>query len=117
DRLNIPADIDFKTDDAGGLQKLLNGEADAWIVSAGKIAPIIRNIKNDDGRLHFVPVPYAPELHGVYLPSSLTSAEYPNLIDGNDRVDTVAAATLLMVFNWPEYSERYKRVAKFVDAL
>jgi uncharacterized protein len=22
-----------------------------------------------------------------------------------------------MVFNWPEYSERYKRVAKFVDAL
>jgi uncharacterized protein len=52
DRLNITADVDFKTDDAGGLQKFLNGGADAWIVSAGKIAPIIRNIPNAEGKFH-----------------------------------------------------------------
>src|SRR5215831_13837366 len=39
-RLKITADIDFRTDDAGGLQRMLAGEADAWIVSAGKVAPI-----------------------------------------------------------------------------
>jgi uncharacterized protein len=117
DRLHITADIDSVTDDAGGLQKLLNGEADAWIVSAGKVAPIVRNIKNDDGRFHFVSVPYEPALQGVYLPSSLSNAEYPNLVAPGEEVDTLAAPVLLMVYNWPVGTDRYNRVAKFVDAL
>jgi TRAP-type uncharacterized transport system substrate-binding protein len=117
DRLNITANIDSTTDDAGGLQKLLNGEADAWIVSAGKVAPIVRNIKNDDGRFHFVSVPYEQALQGTYLPSSLTNAEYPNLVASGEEVDTVAAPVLLMVYNWPVGSDRYNRVAKFVNVL
>jgi len=117
DRLNIAADVDFKTDDAGGLQKFLNGDADAWIVSAGKVAPIIRNIKNDEGKLHFVSVPYEKSLADIYLPSALTAAEYPNLVAPGEEVDTVAASTLLMVYNWPPGTERYNRVTKFVDAL
>ena len=35
---------------------------------------------------------------------------------GHD-VDTIASSTLLMVYNWPPGTERYNRVAKFVDAL
>lgn len=116
-RLNISADVDFKTDDRGGLQKMLNGEADAWIVSAGKVAPIVRNIPNDAGKFHLVPVPYDRAIQDVYLPSSLTYAEYPNLVAPGEIVPTVAASTLLMVYNWPVDSERYTRVAKFVDAL
>jgi uncharacterized protein len=116
-RLNITADVDSKTDDVGGLQKMLNGEADAWIVSAGKVAPIVRNIKNDDGVFHLVAVPYDEAIQDVYLPSSLTNAEYPNLVDAGESVPTVAASTLLMVYNWPVDTERYARVAKFVDAL
>jgi TRAP transporter TAXI family solute receptor len=117
DRLNITANIDSATDDAGGLQKLLNGEADAWIVSAGKVAPIVRTIKNDDSRFHFVSVPYEQALQGTYLPSSLTNAEYPNLVAAGEEVDTLAAPVLLMVYNWPVGSDRYNRVAKFVNAL
>ena len=117
DRLNITADVDFKTDDAGGLQKFLNGGADAWIVSAGKIAPIIRNIPNPEGKFHFVSVPYEESLNTIYLPSVLTSAEYPNLVAPGHDVDTIASSTLLMVYNWPPGTERYNRVAKFVDAL
>jgi TRAP-type uncharacterized transport system substrate-binding protein len=117
DRLNITANIDSTTDDAGGLQKLLNGEADAWIVSAGKVAPIVRNIKNEDGRFHFVSVPYEQALQGTYLPSSLTNAEYPNLVASGEEVDTLAAPVLLMVYNWPVGSDRYNRVAKFVNVL
>jgi TRAP-type uncharacterized transport system substrate-binding protein len=117
DRLHITADIDSVTDDAGGLQKLLNGEADAWIVSAGKVAPIVRNIKNDDGRFHFVSVPYEAALQGVYLPSTFSNVEYPNLVASGEEVDTLAAPVLLMVYNWPVGSDRYNRVAKFVNAL
>jgi uncharacterized protein len=117
DRLNITADVDFKTDDAGGLQKFLNGGADAWIVSAGRVAPIIRNIQNAEGKFHFVSVPYEKSLNAIYLPSVLTSAEYPNLMAPGEEVDTIASSTLLMVYNWPPGTERYNRVAKFVDAL
>lgn len=117
DRLNIAADVDFKTDDAGGLQKFLSGSADAWIVSAGKVAPIIRNIQNAEGKFHFVSVPYEKSLNDIYLPSVLTSAEYPNLVVPGQDVDTIASSTLLMVYNWPPGTERYNRVAKFVDAL
>jgi uncharacterized protein len=117
DRLNIAADVDFKTDDAGGLQKFLNGSADAWIVSAGKVAPIIRNIQNTEGKFHFVSVPYEKSLNAFYLPSVLTGAEYPNLVAPGEDVDTIASSTLLMVYNWPQGTERYNRVAKFVDAL
>jgi uncharacterized protein len=116
-RLNITADIDFRTDDVGGLQKFIKGEADAWIVSAGKVAPIVANIKNDSGEFHLVPIPYEPALHDIYLPSTITNAEYPNLVAPEETVPTVAASTLLAVYNWPEGSERYNRVAKFVDAL
>jgi uncharacterized protein len=116
-RLNITADIDYRTDDAGGLQRMLNGEADAWIVSAGKVAPIVSTIRNDAGEFHLVPIPYDRALQDIYLPSSLTSTEYPNLVAPGETVPTVAASTLLMVYAWPEGSDRYNRVAKFVDAL
>lgn len=116
-RLHLTADIDFRTDDAGGLQRMLAGEADAWIVSAGKVAPIIRNIKNEGGEFHLVPVPYEASLEDIYIPSSLTSEEYPNLVAPGEKIETVASSTILMVYNWPEGSERYTRVARFVDGL
>ena len=32
-------------------------------------------------------------------------------------VDTVSASTVLMVYNWPVDSDRYRRVARFVNSL
>jgi uncharacterized protein len=116
-RLKITAEVDFQTDDAGGLQRMLAGEADAWIVSAGRVAPIIRNIKNESGLFHLVPVPYEEALEDIYVPSSISSEEYPNLIAPSEKIETVASSTLLMVYNWPEGSDRYERVARFVVAL
>jgi len=117
DRSNITANIDFKTDIVGGLQKVIDGEADAWAGDIAKVAPLIRNIKNDDKGLHLIPVPFDRKLADLYFPTSLTSEEYPNLIPPGETVQTVAASILLMVYAWPEGSERYNRVAKFVNAL
>jgi TRAP-type uncharacterized transport system substrate-binding protein len=116
-RLNIMAEVDLKTEATAGLKKMLNGEADAWIISAAKVAPIIRNIKNDAGEFHLVSVPYDKAIGDDYLPSSFTNAEYPNLVVPGEAVETIATSTLLMVNNWPAGSKRYIRVAKFVDAL
>jgi len=35
-RLNIKSTFEVQTDDTLALQKVVNGEADAWIVSTGK---------------------------------------------------------------------------------
>jgi uncharacterized protein len=116
-RLNITADVDYKTDIVGGLQKVIDGEADAWAGDIAKVAPLIRSIKNDDKRLHLVSVPFDRRLFDLYFPTSLTGEEYPNLIPPGESVQTVAASILLMVYAWPEGSDRYNRVAKFVNAL
>ena len=116
-RLKINASFDYTTDDTGGLQEVLDGKADAWIVGTAKVMPIARNIKNEARRFHLVSIPYDKRLQDLYLPSEFTSDDYPNLIPSGERVETVAASILLVVFNWPEKTERYQKVAKFVDAL
>jgi TRAP-type uncharacterized transport system substrate-binding protein len=116
-RLGISADIDSNTDADGGLQKLLGGEGDAWVASVGKGAPVIKNIKTEGGKFHLLSIPYDKVLQDVYLPESFSSDDYPNIVPPGTRVDTVAAPTVLMVYNWPAQSERYKRVARFADAL
>ena len=113
-RLDIKCAFDVQTDDTLALQKVVNGEADAWIVSTGKVMPIARNLKNDDGRLHLVSIPYDTGVQDIYLPSTFSSDEYPNLIPKGQKVETLAASTLLIT--WPENGDRYRRVAKFVDA-
>ena len=116
-RLNIKvASFDNQTDDARSIQKIADGEADAYIVSTGKIFQLARNIiKNEDRSLHLVPIPYDRRLWDLYLPTTLSSEEYPNLLSPGETIDTIAASQLLVTFNWPENSERYKKVARFVD--
>lgn len=116
-RFGIQAEIDSQTDPTGGLQKLIDGQGDAWIASVSKDAPIIKGIKNDGGKLHLLSIPYEHSLQEIYFPSSFTSDEYPSLVPAGAKIDTVAAPTVLMVYNWPEQSERYRRTALFVNAL
>jgi uncharacterized protein len=116
-RMGIEADIDSQTDPDGGLQKLLNGERDAWVASVSSNAPVIKNIKNEGGKFHLLEIPYRGTLQDIYLPSSFSSEEYPNLVPQGATIDTVAAPTVLMVYNWPPESDRYRRMARFVDAL
>jgi TRAP-type uncharacterized transport system substrate-binding protein len=65
----------------------------------------------------FLAVPYNRRLEDYYLPSNLTAADYPNLINQGERVETIAVPTALVAFNWPTTSNRYDRVARFVDHL
>ena len=115
--INVTYDSSHLNDDTGALQEVIDGRADAWIVGTAKVMPIARNLKNENRRLHLVSIPYDQRLQDLYLPSEFTSDEYPNLIPPGEKVDTVAAGILLVVFNWPEKNERYQKVARFVDAL
>src|SRR5262252_11026127 len=115
-RLGINATFDYRTDDARAVQNIVDGVTDAYVTSTGKVFSLLRNVKNEDRSLHLVTVPYDKRLRDMYLPTTLTSEDYPNLLAPGEQVDTVATSVLLAAFNWPANTERYARVAKFVDA-
>jgi TRAP-type uncharacterized transport system substrate-binding protein len=65
----------------------------------------------------FLPVPYNSKLQDYYLPSTFDAADYPNLIKQGERVETIAVPTALVAYNWPAGSNRFDRVARFVEHL
>jgi len=95
------------------MEKLRSGEIDATICSCPTPVPAFANVKPDWG-LRFVTVPYEKSLQATYLPASISNEDYPTLVE--KEVETIAAITVLVSYNWPKDSARYKRTEKFVDA-
>lgn len=52
-----------------------------------------------------------------YIPSVLTSNDYPQLIPEGQKVQTVSVPTILVAYNWPQGTDRYARLTRFVDHL
>jgi hypothetical protein len=65
----------------------------------------------------FLPVPYDTRFEDYYLPTMIEATDYPNLVAPGERIDTIAAPTILTAYNWPEKSDRYRRVSRFVEHL
>ena len=96
--------------------KIRSGEIAGTVAFAAKpIATIARLPK--EGGLRLLPVNYSSQLESDFLPATLTANDYPNLIEPNQKIDALAVSAVLFVNNWPKTNERYRRVAKFVDAL
>ena len=70
-----------------------------------------------EGGYHFLSVPYDPRFDDYYLPAALETSDYPNLIPSGQRIDTIAAPTILTAYNWKLTSDRYRRVARFTEYL
>jgi TRAP-type uncharacterized transport system substrate-binding protein len=108
-------------DDDHAIQKLSSGEISAMIVLTGAPQSALSKVRREDG-FHFVPISEATlpdhDLEAVleeYLPAELTAEFYPDLVPPGKPVPTIANRALLAVYNWPEDSERYRRVARFVQ--
>ncbi|HYQ91346.1 MAG TPA: TAXI family TRAP transporter solute-binding subunit, partial [Candidatus Competibacteraceae bacterium] len=102
-------------DQALALEKLKNGEIAAMVYVTGKPTNLFQKIEAG-ANLHFVPVPLTADLLKTYLPSSLAHADYPGLIPDGESINTVAVGTVMVVYNSDPNSERYKRIAAFVNA-
>ena len=94
---------------------LRKGEIDAIVAIEGKPLQWLNQI--NDRNLHLVPVDYAKPLHEEYLPSKLSSADYPNLVPEGRAVETIAAEALLASYNWAPNSDRYRRLSLLVDTM
>src|SRR5215467_13996868 len=115
DGLNIGVE-EVNLGPADAFDKLAKREIAATLITSGKPAGAIASLKASDG-YRLIPVPFAQSLRDDYLPSTLTSDDYPNLIPKGEAVDTIAASSMLIAYNWPKNTDRYRRVDKFVKAL
>jgi len=96
------------------LEKMRAGQLDAVIVCGGKPYKSVSSFKDD--RFHLVTVDYDKPLQSDYLPATLNSKDYPNLIAEGEKVDTIAVPAVLAAYNWAPNTERYRKLANFVDA-
>jgi TRAP transporter TAXI family solute receptor len=95
-------------------EKLRKGEIDALVAVQGAPSKLITQIKDEN--LHFVPVDFAKPLQDDYYPAQLKAEDYPALLAPGERIDTIAVPAVLAAYNWPQQTDRYRKVAHFVDA-
>jgi TRAP-type uncharacterized transport system substrate-binding protein len=100
---------------AVALAKLRRGEISALVCLTPKPAGLFRDLRPDEN-LHFVAIRPGGNLPQSYTSANLTAEDYPELIEANSPVSTVAVGTVLAAYNWPAGTERYGKVARFVGA-
>jgi TRAP transporter TAXI family solute receptor len=113
--LSVPVE-EVNLSQADGIAAVKKGDIAATVVITGKPAGVLARISAGDN-LHLVEVPYTPTLENIYLSAQLEQSLYPNLTDPGQTVQTVAVDSVLITNNWQPASDRYRRVAKFVEAL
>ncbi|MBV9523611.1 MAG: TRAP transporter substrate-binding protein [Alphaproteobacteria bacterium] len=111
-KIKVEANSD---DPMTALQKLKSGELAALVYVAAKPSALSATLNGEDGT-HFLAVPLRPELASSYVPAQLTAEDYPSLIGANAPVETIAVGAAMVVAGLQPNTERYRNVARFVDA-
>jgi TRAP-type uncharacterized transport system substrate-binding protein len=98
------------------LEQMKRGEISGVVFITSKPIDAFLRGRWDPG-FKFLPVTYDSKFEDYYLPTSIDSADYPNLLANGERVETIAVPTILIAYNWSSNSDRYRRVARFVEHL
>ncbi|HEU0148771.1 MAG TPA: TAXI family TRAP transporter solute-binding subunit [Bradyrhizobium sp.] len=98
------------------LEQMKRGEIAAVVFVTAKPVDAFAKGKWEEG-YKFLPVEFGPKFEDYYLPASLDSTDYPNLIAKGETVPTISVPTILAAFRWRPNSPRYRRVSHFVDEL
>jgi TRAP-type uncharacterized transport system substrate-binding protein len=114
-RLGINAENTFIPHQVA-LEQMRKGEMAAVVFITSKPVDAFVRGRWEPG-FKFLPVKYESKFEDYYLPAALEAGEYPGLIKQGERVSTIAVPTVLVAYNWPAQSNRYQRVARFVDYL
>ncbi|MEL6298347.1 MAG: TAXI family TRAP transporter solute-binding subunit [Pseudomonadota bacterium] len=107
--------IEFNMGQGDGFAKMEKGELDATICVCGSPLRSFGQIAAEKG-FKMVGVPFDEKLENDYIPVTLDHENYPGMIPEGQSVETIGVSTVLAAYNWPTETQRYKRVAKFVNA-
>jgi TRAP-type uncharacterized transport system substrate-binding protein len=98
------------------LQQMRKGDMAAVVFITSKPVDAFLRGQWEPG-FKFLPVTYDSKFEDYYQPAVLEAAEYPALIKPGERISTISVPTVLVSYNWPLGSDRYRRVARFTDYL
>lgn len=116
--LGIAVEPVFSFADEELRQRLQSGEIAASARASTAPGPFQQIFKAEDN-LHLLAIdsslPGYEKIRAKYYPAVLTSDQYPNLLPAGETVATIANATVLATYAWPENTERYRKVANFVN--
>lgn len=97
------------------IEKLKQGEIAGAIFVGGKPMPLLRQIERDAG-LKLIAVP-AVDYADSYRSAEIPGRDYPNLMNPDDRVPTIAVRTALLTYAWPADSARYQALSDLSGSL
>src|SRR4029079_15969616 len=98
------------------LEQMKRGEVSAVVFITSKPVDAFLKGRWDPG-FKFLPVEYDNRFEDYSLPSSIDSTDYPSLVPKAERIATIAVPTVLVSYNWPQHSDRYRRGAPPVSTL
>ncbi len=118
DRLKLDVEKTFIPHPAA-LEQMRKGEGDIVAVVFITSKPVDAFLRGRwDPGFRFLPVDIGEaDLLSFYLPSTLTSRDYPQFIPEGQEVLTISVPTILAAYNWPQGSDRYVRLTRLVDYL
>ena len=115
DRLGIKVERLFQNNSIA-LEQMRKGEIAGIVHVVGKPNDLFAKFKPEPG-FHFLPVEFGAKFEDYYVPAELTAADYPNLIQQGESVQTISVPALLAVYNWNKDTDRYRRCVRFVEYL
>jgi TRAP transporter TAXI family solute receptor len=112
-RLGIKVDFQFMNNSIA-YEKMKTGEIAALVHQGGKPNEFLTNMKADTG-FHLLSIPYGDNFADYYVPATVTSKDYPNLVKEGDNITTIGNLVVLAVYNWPANTDRHRRVERFIE--
>lgn len=111
DDLGIEVDVQIDPEPIA-LEKLRNAEIDAVVFVGGKPVSFISEVDREE-QLHLLAIP-GERIEAAYVPAELTVEAYPNLIDPDEPVETVAVSAVLAAYDWPAEPPRRQKLNQFI---
>lgn len=93
------------------LDKLRQGEIDAWVRVDAKPTLQLEDVTSSEG-LHLLSLP-STVIDGSYAPTTLTSKDYPGLIEAGNTTETLAVPTVMAVYAWSRQHEKRAQLQRF----
>jgi TRAP-type uncharacterized transport system substrate-binding protein len=115
ERLGLKVNV-VNLDQSAAMSAMKNDEIAADLVLSGKPVGSLASYSILEDGFHLIAVPYLPALQKEFLPATLTHDDYPNLIL-SESITTIGVRSVLIAYNWPKGSDRYRLLDFFVRTL
>lgn len=98
-----------------GLEKVKSGEFAGVFSAFAKGGTTLYSSVDKSTGLHLLSIPFDKFADEYYVPVILGNEDYPNLFNPGETVETLGSPVVLAVYNWPRGTDRFRKVARFIE--